>query len=38
MSKTAKLEFEGKTYQFPVVTGTEGEKAIDISQLRSRAD
>ena len=37
MSKTAKLEFEGKTYQFPVVTGTEGEKAIDISQLRSRA-
>ena len=36
MSKTAKLEFEGKTYQFPVVTGTEGEKAIDISQLRSK--
>jgi citrate synthase len=36
MSETVKLEFEGKTYQFPVVTGTEGEKAIDISQLRSK--
>jgi len=36
MSETAKLEFEGKTYEFPVVTGTEGEKAIDISQLRSK--
>ncbi len=36
MSEYVKLEFEGKTYQFPIVTGTEGEKAIDISQLRSR--
>ena len=36
MSQKVKLEFEGKTYEFPVVTGTEGEKAIDISQLRSR--
>ncbi len=36
MSEYVKLEYEGKTYQFPVVTGTEGEKAIDISQLRSK--
>ncbi len=34
MSKTVKLEFEGKIYEFPLVVGTEGEKAIDISRLR----
>ena len=34
MSATVKLEFEGKIYEFPVITGTEGEKAIDISRLR----
>jgi len=34
MSETVKLEFEGKIYEFPVVIGTEGEKAIDISRLR----
>ena len=34
MSETVKLEFEGKIYEFPVVVGTEGEKAIDISRLR----
>ncbi len=34
MEKTAKLIFEGKTYEFPVVVGTEGEMAIDISKLR----
>jgi citrate synthase len=33
MSETAKLTVEGKTYEFPIVTGTEGEKAIDISNL-----
>ena len=33
----AKLEFEGKTYEFPVVEGTEGEKAIDISELRAKS-
>lgn len=34
MSEIAKLEIEGKTYEFPVITGTENEKAIDISKLR----
>jgi len=33
---TAKLTFEGKEYEFPVIEGTEGEKAIDISTLRSK--
>lgn len=31
-----KLEVKGKTYEFPVVTGTENEKAIDISGLRAK--
>jgi citrate synthase len=35
MSKTAKLELDGKVYELPVVVGSEGEKAIDISELRS---
>ena len=35
MSK-AKLIFEGKEYEFPVVTGTEGEKGIVIGDLRSK--
>jgi citrate synthase len=35
MSNTAKLELEGKLYEFPAVAGTEGEKAIDISDLRN---
>ena len=30
----ATLEFEGKSIKLPVVTGTEGEKALDIAQLR----
>jgi len=34
MSETAKLELDGKVYEFPVITGTENEKAIDISKLR----
>jgi citrate synthase len=34
MSETAKIELDGKHYEFPVVTGTENEKAIDISKLR----
>jgi len=34
MNETVKLEFEGETYEFPVVIGTEGEKAIDVSRLR----
>jgi citrate synthase len=34
MSEVAKIELGGKTYEFPVVVGTENEKAIDISKLR----
>ncbi|MDH4466855.1 MAG: citrate synthase [Bacteriovoracaceae bacterium] len=33
----AKIEFEGKTFEFPVVTGTEGERAIDITELRAKS-
>jgi len=33
MSETARLTVEGKTYELPIVIGTEGEKAIDISNL-----
>ena len=36
MSKTATLQYDGKTYEFPVITGTENESAIDISSLRSQ--
>jgi citrate synthase len=35
MSEKAQIILEGKTYEFPIVTGSEGEKAIDISELRS---
>ena len=34
MSENAKLEISGKTYQLPVVVGTENERAVDISKLR----
>ena len=34
MTEYAKIEFEGKIYEFPVIVGSEGEKAIDISNLR----
>ena len=36
MKKTARLTVEGKEYEFPLIEGTEGEKAIDISTLRAR--
>jgi citrate synthase len=35
MSKEAKLELDGKAYTLPTVTGSEGEKAVDISSLRA---
>jgi len=35
MDTTAKLTLDGKTHEFPVVAGAEGERAIDISRLRS---
>jgi len=34
MSEFAKLEVDGKTYELPIIEGTENEKAIDISKLR----
>lgn len=34
--QTANLTINGETYDFPIVEGTEGEKAIDISSLRSK--
>jgi citrate synthase len=36
MSETAKLILGDKTYEFPVIEGTESEKAIDISKLRDQ--
>ena len=35
MSETAKLILDGKEYDLPVITGSMGEKGIDISSLRS---
>ncbi len=37
MSETAKLTYDGKTYELPVVIGSENEKGIDISKLRSQS-
>ncbi len=34
MSETAKIEIGGKTIELPVITGSENEKAVDISKLR----
>lgn len=36
MAEKAKLVVDGKEYEFPVVVGSEGEKAIDIATLRSK--
>ncbi len=37
MSDTAKLILEGKEHELDVITGTEGEKAIDIRKLRGQS-
>ena len=34
MSNVAKIELDGTVYEFPVIVGSENEKAIDISKLR----
>ncbi len=34
MAENAKMIIEGKIYEFPIVVGTENEKAVDISTLR----
>ncbi len=36
MDETAKLIIDGLTYELPIVRGTEGEKALDISRLREQ--
>lgn len=35
---TAKLVLDGQEYELPVITGSEGERAVDITSLRSEAD
>jgi citrate synthase len=37
MPNTAELKIDGKTYELPIVVGTEGEKAVDIRQLRAQS-
>lgn len=37
MSNFAELKINGKTYQLPVIEGSEGEVAIDISKLRAES-
>ena len=34
MSNTADLNIDGNHYELPIVEGTEGERAIDITRLR----
>jgi citrate synthase len=34
MDEMARLEVDGKTYEFQIVTGSEGERGIDIGKLR----
>ncbi|MBC6367423.1 citrate synthase [Algoriphagus sp. AK58] len=34
MSDSAKLSFKGQEFEFPVITGTEDESAIDVGKLR----
>ena len=35
MPDNAKLTYEGREYELPIVEGTEKERAIDIASLRS---
>ncbi|MEY4629890.1 MAG: hypothetical protein RIQ81_10 [Pseudomonadota bacterium] len=37
MSDFAELKYAGKSYQLPVITGSEGEKGVDISKLRDQS-
>ncbi|PID55314.1 MAG: citrate (Si)-synthase, partial [Micrococcales bacterium] len=36
MSEMCKIELDGNTHEFPIVVGTENERGIDISSLRSK--
>ena len=35
MTETVKLHYRDQIFELPVVEGTEGERAVDISQLRA---
>src|SRR5690349_2809623 len=37
MAKNATLAYDGKSYDLPVVVGTEAETAVDISNLRAKS-
>jgi citrate synthase len=37
MTKNATLSYNGQSYELPVVTGSEDESAVDISQLRAKS-
>ena len=37
MSRIAEIKLDGKSYELPVIEGTESEKAIDISKLRDQS-
>ncbi len=37
MANVAELKYDGNVYELPVITGTENEKAIDISKLRAQS-
>lgn len=37
MSKTATLQYDGQSYEFPVIVGSEQEAAIDIAKLRGQS-
>lgn len=37
MSSTAEIHYQGKRFEFPVITGTENETGIDISALRAKS-
>jgi len=37
MSDTAELRIGDKTYELPIVTGSEGERAVDITKLRAES-
>ena len=34
MDDTARLELDGKSFELPIVAGSEGERALDIRSLR----
>ena len=37
MATSAKLNIDKKTYNLPIVVGTEGDKALDITKLRAQS-